>query len=91
MKDILNIIKEFEKLTYTGYVRKRPKNEPTDSYFFLVRQLAKCTMISDAINFHVDPVRKELISNFAHLWFVQDIIKRDPCGWKLIASMFYKP
>ena len=31
MKDLSKIIKEFGKLPYEGYVRKRPKNEPTDS------------------------------------------------------------
>ena len=30
-------IKEFEKLPYEIYDRKRPKHETTDSYFFLVR------------------------------------------------------
>ena len=33
MKDLSMIIKEFEKLPYKGYVWKRPKHEPTDSYF----------------------------------------------------------
>ena len=31
MMDISKIIKEFEKIPYKGYVRKRPKQEPTDS------------------------------------------------------------
>ena len=31
MKDISKIIKEFEKLPYEGYVRNRPKHEPTDN------------------------------------------------------------
>ena len=29
-----------------------PKHEPTDSYFYLARQLAKCMMISDKLNWH---------------------------------------
>ena len=33
MKDFSKIIKEFGKLPYKGYVWKRPKNEPPDSYF----------------------------------------------------------
>ena len=33
MKDLSNIIMEFEKLPYKKYERKRPKHEPTDSYF----------------------------------------------------------
>ena len=57
MKYILKNIKDFEKLPYKGFVRKRPKYESTDSYFYLARQLAKCTMRTDSLNFHVDPVR----------------------------------
>ena len=57
MKDISNIIREFEKLPYKGYVRNITKHEPTDSYFYLARQISKCIMRSDAFNFHFDPVR----------------------------------
>ena len=35
MKYLSNIINEFERLPYKGYVRKRPKHEPTDSHFYL--------------------------------------------------------
>ena len=62
MKDISNIIKEFENLPYKSYVRKRPKHETTDRYFYLARQLARCMMIDDAFNFHVEPVRTEMTS-----------------------------
>ena len=41
IKEIYNIIKEFEDLPYEGYVRKRSKQMPTDSYFYPVRQLCK--------------------------------------------------
>ena len=34
MKYLPKIIKEFEKLPYKGYVWKRPKHEPTNSYFY---------------------------------------------------------
>ena len=37
MKDLSKIIKDFEKYPHMGYVRNRPKNEPTDSYFCLER------------------------------------------------------
>ena len=60
MKDISKIIKEFEKFPYNGYVWKRPKHEPTDSYFYLSIHISKCTMISDALNLHVYPVRTEM-------------------------------
>ena len=49
-KDLSKIIKEFEKIGKLTYEKKRPKHEPTHSYFHLVRQLAKCTMISDKLN-----------------------------------------
>ena len=52
-KDLLKIIREFEKLPYESYEKKRPMNEPTDSYFYLVRQLVKCMMRADALNSQV--------------------------------------
>ena len=54
------MIKEFERLLYKGYALKNPKNEITDSSFFLARQIAKCTMKAYSFNFHVDPVRSEI-------------------------------
>ena len=36
--------KEFKDLPYDGYVRKRPKHIPTNSYFYLVIHLEKCMM-----------------------------------------------
>ena len=59
-KDLSKSIREFEKLPYESYERKRPKNEPIDSYFYLARQLAKCMMRADALNLHVCPVRTEM-------------------------------
>ena len=60
MKDISKIIKEFEKFPYKRYVQKRPKQEPTDSYLYLARQLAKCMPRADAFNSHGDPVITEM-------------------------------
>ena len=57
IKDISKIIKKLEKLPYKGYVQKRPKQEPTDSYFYLSRHIDKCTKRAHAVNYHVDPVR----------------------------------
>ena len=54
------IIREFEKLHYKRYERRRPKYEPTDSYFYLARQLAKCMMRADSLNLHVYPVIMEM-------------------------------
>ena len=51
-KDIYKIIKEFEKIENLTYDKKRPKYKPTDCYFYLARQLAKCMMRSDTLNWH---------------------------------------
>ena len=59
-KDLLKIIREFERLTYETYESNRPKHEPTDSYFYLARQLAKCMMIAYALKLYVYPVRTEM-------------------------------
>ena len=52
MKDLSNIIKEFEKIVKVPYAKRIPKHEPTPRYFHLVRQLAKCMMRSDQLNRH---------------------------------------
>ena len=54
------IIKDFTGFSYKGYVHKRTKHEPTDSYFYPERQLAKCMMRADALNQQVEPVRTEM-------------------------------
>ena len=51
-KDISKIIKEFEKIEKLPYEKKRPKSEPTDSYFHIARQLAKFMMRSDTLNWY---------------------------------------
>ena len=60
MKELSRIIKEFEKLPYKIYERKRPKHEPTGSYFYLARHLSKCMMRADVLNSHIDAVRTEM-------------------------------
>ena len=52
-KDLSKIMKEFEKLPYESYEKKRPKHEHTDSYFYLSIQLEKCMMIADVLNLHI--------------------------------------
>ena len=59
-KDLSKIIREFEKLSYKIYERRRPKHEPTDSYFYLSRQLTKCMMRAVSLHSHVYPVRTEI-------------------------------
>ena len=51
-KDLSKIIREFEKFEKLPSEKKRPKHEPTDSYFYPARQLAKCMMRSNTRNWH---------------------------------------
>ena len=51
-KDLSKIIREFEKFEKIPYERNRPKHEPTDRYFYLERQLTKCIIRADNLNWH---------------------------------------
>ena len=53
MKDLSNIIKEFEKIVKVPYVKMIPKHESTSSYYRLVGCIAECMMRSDEYNWHV--------------------------------------
>ena len=50
MKDLSNIIKEFEKIVKVSYVKRIPRHEPISSYYHLVRCIAECMMESDEHN-----------------------------------------
>ena len=60
MKDLSKNARDFEKFTYKIYERRRPKYDPTDSYFYLARHLVKCTMRADALNLTVYPVSTKM-------------------------------
>ena len=62
MKDLSKNIREFDKLPYKSYDSRRPKYEPTDSYFYLSRQIAKCMMRTDVLNLHVYPIGAKFIA-----------------------------
>ena len=51
-KDFSKIIRELEKFEKLPYEKKRPKHETVYSYYFPARQLAKCMMRSDTLNWH---------------------------------------
>ena len=51
-KYLSEIIREFEKFDIFHYENKRTKHDPTDSYFYPARQLAKCMMRSDNLNWY---------------------------------------
>ena len=48
----MRIIKDFDKIGKVPYDKKRSEHELNDSYFYLVRQLAKCMTRSDKLNWH---------------------------------------
>ena len=66
-KDLLNIIREFEKLPNKIYEKKRPKHDPTERYFYLERCPAKCMMRADTLNLHRYPVRTEMTAPSSHV------------------------
>ena len=51
-KDLSKIIREFEKSEKLPYGKKRHKHEPTESYFHLAREIAKCMTRSDKLNWY---------------------------------------
>ena len=51
-KVLSKIIKEFEKIEKLPYEKKRTKHKPTESYFHLTREIVKCMMISDKLNWY---------------------------------------
>ena len=53
MKDLSNIIKEFEKIGKVPYVKRIPKHEPTSIYYHLVGCIAECMLICGEDNQHV--------------------------------------
>ena len=66
-KDLLKIIRDFENFPYESYEKKRLKHDPTDRYFYPAIQLAKCMIVSDALNSHGYPVRPEMIATPLHV------------------------
>ena len=44
MKDLSNIINEFEKIVKVPYVKRIPKHDPTSSYYHLVRCITEYMM-----------------------------------------------
>ena len=63
-KDLVNKIKEFEKLVKVPHFKKEPKHEPTSSYLHLVECLRKCIMrsVDHKQNVH-DSYEKETASS----------------------------
>ena len=53
-------------MPYKGYMQKRPKYEPTDSYFYLSRHIDNCMMRAGALNSHVYPV-KIVMTSMQHI------------------------
>ena len=93
MKDLSKIIREFEKLPYESYERRKPKHDPIYSYVYLARHIEKCMMRYYALNLHVYPVIMEITGtqqiSIARLFYGQEQIKIFPSGRKFIAGLFY--
>ena len=51
-KEISDIIKNFEKIEKLPHEMKRPKHERIESYLNLAREIEKCMMISDKLNWY---------------------------------------
>ena len=66
-KDISKIIKKFEKIEKLLYEKKKPKHEPTESYFHLARHLAKCMMRSDNLNWYDHGGYKEMTALYSNV------------------------
>ena len=66
-KDLLKIIKKFEKFEKLSYEKKSPKNEPTDSYFHLTREIAKCMMRSDKLNWYNHGGYTKMTAPYSHV------------------------
>ena len=59
MMDPSNTTRKLDKLIYKSYERRRPKHEPTDTYFYLARPLTNCMTRYDNLNLHGYLVRTE--------------------------------
>ena len=66
-KDISKIIRGFEKFEKLPYEKKRSKHEPTESYFHLARQIAKCMMRSDNLNWYDHGGYKEMTAPYSNV------------------------
>ena len=61
------IIKKFEKIEKPPYEKKRTEHEPTDSYFHLAREIAKCMMRSDKLNWYAHGGYKEMTVPYSNI------------------------
>ena len=66
-KTFLRFIREFEIFDKLPYEKKMPKHEPTDRYFYLARQLAKCMMISNNLNWHDNSGYTEMTAPYLNI------------------------
>ena len=66
-KKISKIIREFEKFEKLPYEKKRPKHEPTESYFHLAREITKCMMRSDKLNWYDHGGYKEMTTLYSNV------------------------
>ena len=71
-KDLSKIIREFNKFDKIPYENKRPKHEPTDSYFYLARHPVKCMMRADTLNWHYCGGYTEMTAPSSNIYYMDE-------------------
>ena len=60
MKNLLNMIGYLEKLPDEIYDSRKPKHDPTHSYFYPTIQIVKCMVRVDTLKSYKYPVRTNI-------------------------------
>ena len=90
-KEIYKIIREFEKFEKFSYEKKRPKHEPTESYFHLARQITKCMTRSNNLNWYDHGGYTEMTAPYSKVNVTNEgEQKRSIVNEKVIAELFYE-
>ena len=71
-KDISKLIREFDRFEKLSYEKKRPKHEPTESYFHLARQIAKCMMRSNNLNWYDHGAFTKMTAPYSNVNFTNE-------------------
>ena len=77
MKDLPNIIKEFEKIVKVTYVKRIPKHEPISSYYHLVGCITECMLRSDEDNQHVHGGYTEETSPSSNVKYTDEVESKE--------------
>ena len=61
------MISEFDKIEKLPCEKKRLKHEPTESYFHLTREIAKCMTRSEKLNWYMHGGYKEMTAPYSNV------------------------